>query len=73
MSLVSNRYSLVIIGGLDLKTNYLSDAWSLNLLQMRWTHIITEPSIESFFGGLCKHASAANNTSIFIMGGHYLK
>jgi hypothetical protein len=73
MSLVTNRYALVVIGGLDVKTNYLSDAWTMNLLQMKWCRIMTDPSIENHFGGICKHGCTSNNASIFVFGGHHLK
>lgn len=72
MNLVIKRYGLVIVGGVDGRSNFLSDVWLMNLLQLRWCKIETEPSIDMFYGGICKHLTASNNSSIFILGGHHL-
>lgn len=72
MNLVPSKNIIVIIGGLDIKTNFLSDAWLIDLLQLRWIRVQTEPSIDMFLGGICKQSTVSNGSSIFIMGGHHL-
>lgn len=73
MNLVINRYALVVVGGLDVKTNFLSDVWIISLLQLKWCRIETEPSIDMFYGGICKQVTVSNSSSIFILGGHHQK
>ena len=73
MNLVSSKSLIAIIGGLDAKANPLADVWLMDLIHYKWCRVQTEPNLDMFFGGLYKHASASNSTSIYVMGGKYLK
>lgn len=45
----------------------------MDLNQFKWCKVQTDPNIDVFFGGLYKHSSASSNTSVYIMGGKYVK
>lgn len=73
MNLVSSKSLIAIIGGLDVKANPLADVWLMDLIHYKWCRVQTEPNLDMFFGGLYKHSSASSSTSIYVMGGKYLK
>lgn len=68
MNLIPNKSCLIIIGGEDESTNILADIWAISLLHLKWCRITTEPVLE----GISKHASASNDTTIFVMGGYHV-